>query len=71
MLDLIKAKPLSEGVLVTGKQAADCVLEIGAPDVDDFGRANEAEEDDFLADGVIALVAPARRRLLAESPAKE
>lgn len=42
--------------------------------VDVDGRAKEAEEDDFFVpfpEGVIALAAPARRRLLAESPAKE
>ena len=36
--------------------------------------AKEAEEEDFFVpfpEGVIALAAPARRRLLAESPAKE
>ena len=46
---------------------------MGAPDLDVAGRANDAEEEDFWVEveGVVALAAPARRRLLAESPAKE
>ena len=68
------AKPCAEGVLVTGKQA-DCVLVTG------FGKLPPAAEpglerdlDDIrllaspLLEGVIALVAPAWRRPLVESP---
>ena len=67
---LIMAKPCAEGVFVTGKQA-DWVLVTGLaklpPPVLEPGLDNDLEG---LAPsvGVIALVAPARRRPLVESP---
>ena len=70
---VIIAKPFSEGVLVTGKQA-DVVLVtgLGKLDVDpDLGKEEEVLFVAPLLDGVIALEDPAWSRLLRESPGME